>query len=83
MHDGYEQATVRAIAADAGVDVAMVYYFFDSKDGLINAAALTGPPAPAASAGHAPRTRGPSRSGLDWCVDSLKAGMQEWFLSHL
>lgn len=26
--NGYEQATVRGIAADAGVDVAMVYYFF-------------------------------------------------------
>jgi AcrR family transcriptional regulator len=46
MRDGYERATVRAIAADAGVDVAMVYYFFDSKDGLINAAALTGPQHP-------------------------------------
>ena len=46
VRDGYERATVRAIAADAGVDVAMVYYFFDSKDGLINAAALTGPQHP-------------------------------------
>ena len=46
MHDGYERATVRAIAADAGVDVAMVYYFFDNKEGLINAAALTGPEHP-------------------------------------
>jgi AcrR family transcriptional regulator len=46
VRDGYERATVRAIAADAGVDVAMVYYFFDNKDGLINAAALTGPQHP-------------------------------------
>jgi len=46
MSDGYERATVRAIAADAGVDVAMVYYFFDNKEGLINAAALTGPQHP-------------------------------------
>ena len=42
MRDGYEGATVRAIAADAGVDVAMVYYFFANKEGLIKAAALTG-----------------------------------------
>jgi len=42
MRDGYEGATVRAIAADAGVDVAMVYYFFGNKEGLIKAAALTG-----------------------------------------
>jgi AcrR family transcriptional regulator len=46
VRDGYERATVRSIAADAGVDVAMVYYFFGSKEGLINAAALTGPQHP-------------------------------------
>ncbi len=43
MRDGYERATVRAIAADAGVDVAMVYYFFDSKEGLFTASAVAGP----------------------------------------
>jgi len=46
MREGYEKATVRAIAADAGVDVAMVYYFFDSKEGLFTASALTGPEHP-------------------------------------
>ena len=46
MHDGYERATVRAIAGDAGVDVAMVYYFFGSKEGLFTASALTGPEHP-------------------------------------
>jgi AcrR family transcriptional regulator len=46
MRDGYERATVRAIAADAGVDVAMVYYFFGSKEGLFSASALTGPEHP-------------------------------------
>jgi AcrR family transcriptional regulator len=46
MRDGYERATVRAIAADAGVDVAMVYYFFGSKEGLFTASALTGPEHP-------------------------------------
>ena len=46
MHDGYEGATVRAIAADAGVDVSMVYYFFRSKEGLFTASALTGPEHP-------------------------------------
>ena len=46
MRDGYERATVRAIAAAAGVDVAMVYYFFDSKEGLFTASALTGPEHP-------------------------------------
>ncbi|OBK86594.1 TetR/AcrR family transcriptional regulator [Mycobacterium sp. 1165178.9] len=46
MRDGYERATVRAIAADAGVDVAMVYYFFGNKDGLFTASTLTGPEHP-------------------------------------
>ena len=38
MTSGYRQATVRAIAADAGVDVAMVYYFFGGKQDLFRAA---------------------------------------------
>jgi AcrR family transcriptional regulator len=46
MRHGYEGATVRAIAADAGVDVAMVYYFFGNKEGLFTASALTGPEHP-------------------------------------
>jgi AcrR family transcriptional regulator len=43
---GYDQATVRRIAADAGVDVAMVYYFFGNKEGLFNAAVLNVPEHP-------------------------------------
>jgi AcrR family transcriptional regulator len=46
MRDGYDRATVRSIAVDAGVDVAMVYYFFGSKEGLFTASALTGPEHP-------------------------------------
>lgn len=46
MRDGYERATVRGIAADAGVDVAMVYYFFGNKEGLFTASTLTGPEHP-------------------------------------
>lgn len=42
MRDGYERATVRTIAADAGVDVAMVYYFFGNKEGLFTVSTLTG-----------------------------------------
>ncbi|WP_082992842.1 TetR family transcriptional regulator [Mycobacterium sp. 1245111.1] len=42
----HQRATVRAIAADAGVDVAMVYYFFGNKEGLFTAAAVTGPEHP-------------------------------------
>ncbi len=46
MRDGYDRATVRGIAADAGVDVAMVYYFFGNKEGLFSASVLTGPQHP-------------------------------------
>src|ERR1700751_130270 len=46
MRHGYEGATVRAIAADAGVDVAMGYYFLDNKEGLFTASALTAPEHP-------------------------------------
>lgn len=46
MRDGYEQATVRRVAADAGVDVAMVYYHFGNKEGLFNAAVLDTPQHP-------------------------------------
>jgi AcrR family transcriptional regulator len=44
--DGYERTTVRRIAADAGVDVSMVYYFFGNKEGLFSASVLTGPEHP-------------------------------------
>src|SRR5262249_21325088 len=46
MRDGYERATVRKIAANAGVDVAMVYYFFGNKEGLFSASVLAGPEHP-------------------------------------
>jgi AcrR family transcriptional regulator len=37
--DGYERATIRAIAADAGIDPAMVMRYFGSKERLFAAAA--------------------------------------------
>ena len=43
---GYEQATVRGIAGEAGVDVAMVYYFFGNKEGLFSAAVIDIPEHP-------------------------------------
>lgn len=36
--DGYERATIRAIATDAGVDPSMVMRYYGSKDGLFAAA---------------------------------------------
>src|ERR1700754_4880058 len=46
LADGYRAVTMRAIAADAGVDVALVSYYFKSKQGVFAAAmALTANPA--------------------------------------
>jgi AcrR family transcriptional regulator len=36
--DGYERATIRVIAADAGIDPSMVMRYYGSKDGLFQAA---------------------------------------------
>src|SRR5437764_15403785 len=38
--DGYERATIRAIAADARIDPSMVIRYFGSKDALFAAAAV-------------------------------------------
>lgn len=38
-NDGYERATIRAIAADAGIDAALVMRYFGNKEGLFSAAA--------------------------------------------
>ena len=44
--DGYDRVTLRAVANDAGVDVALLSYYFGSKKGLFGAAmALTANPA--------------------------------------
>jgi AcrR family transcriptional regulator len=40
LADGYQAVTMRSIAAEAGVDAALISYFFGSKQGLF-AAALT------------------------------------------
>jgi AcrR family transcriptional regulator len=38
LSDGYQAVTMRSIAADAGVDVALVSYYFGSKQALFGAA---------------------------------------------
>jgi AcrR family transcriptional regulator len=37
--DGFERTTIRAIAADAGIDASMVMRYYESKEGLFAAAA--------------------------------------------
>jgi len=38
---GYEQTTIRAVAAQAGVDASMIMRYFQSKEGLFTAAVTT------------------------------------------
>ena len=38
LADGYQAVTLRKVAADAGVDVALISYYFGSKVGLFGAA---------------------------------------------
>jgi AcrR family transcriptional regulator len=38
LSDGYQATTMRAVAADAGVDVALVSYYFGAKQGLFGSA---------------------------------------------
>jgi AcrR family transcriptional regulator len=43
--DGFKSTTIRAIAADSGVDVALVMQYFGSKDGLFGAVMSISPDA--------------------------------------
>jgi AcrR family transcriptional regulator len=38
LADGYQATTMRSVASDAGVDVALVSYYFGSKQGIFGAA---------------------------------------------
>ncbi|PYC87628.1 TetR/AcrR family transcriptional regulator [Streptomyces tateyamensis] len=50
LADGYQRVTLRSVAAEAGVDLALISYFFGSKKGLFGAAlALAVNPAEAAA----------------------------------
>jgi AcrR family transcriptional regulator len=42
LEDGYDGMTLRAVASDAGVDVALISYYFGSKKGLFAAALALG-----------------------------------------
>ncbi|WP_426595618.1 TetR family transcriptional regulator [Cellulomonas sp. McL0617] len=42
---GFERTTVRAVAGDAGVDVALIYHYFESKAGLLDAVLAVPPTA--------------------------------------
>jgi AcrR family transcriptional regulator len=42
LEQGYDGVTLRAVASDAGVDVALISYYFGSKKGLFGAAMALG-----------------------------------------
>ena len=42
LEHGYDGVTLRAVATDAGVDVALISYYFGSKKGLFGAAMALG-----------------------------------------
>jgi AcrR family transcriptional regulator len=42
LEDGYDRVTLRAVASEAGVDVALISYYFGSKKGLFGAAMALG-----------------------------------------
>jgi AcrR family transcriptional regulator len=71
---GFERTTMRAVAARAGVDPALIYHYFGDKDGLLFAALQ--PPADAATvfaglaAAGADRTR-TDRTGADRTGEEL------------
>lgn len=67
LQGGYQAVTLRSVAAGAGVDVALVSYYFGSKKGLFGAAlALAGTPAEAlAHAGEGDPATFPQRALCD------------------
>jgi AcrR family transcriptional regulator len=69
---GFERTTMRAVAAKAGVDVALIYHHFASKDDLLTAA-LTVPPG--AESGLRPIPAGTTNPGA--AVASRILGMWE------
>jgi AcrR family transcriptional regulator len=71
---GFERTTMRAVAARAGVDPALIYHYFDSKEGLLGAV-LTLP------AGAAPLLAGftgnPEHAGVELVRRALRVWADE------
>ncbi|ONH59907.1 TetR family transcriptional regulator [Frankia sp. CcI49] len=63
LDQGYRSVSLRSIAAEAGVDVALISYFFDSKKGLFGAALglVANPPELLSSALRGDRATMPER----------------------
>jgi len=66
---GFERTTMRAVAARAGVDPALIYHYFGDKDGLLFAALQ--PPAGAATVFAGLAAAGTARTGADRTGEEL------------
>jgi AcrR family transcriptional regulator len=80
---GYDGATIRGIAADAGVDPALVHHFFGSKERLF-AAAMRLPVVPgeligAALAGHP----GPAGAGQSLGEHLVRVALTAWDVNEI
>lgn len=78
---GYAGTPVRAIAQQAGVDVAMVYYFFGGKEGLFRAAATGEHPLAELPALLAEGTADIGRRLVRSCLQRWDGGDMEPFLA--
>ena len=68
LSDGYRETTVRGVAAEAGVDAALVSYYFGSKSGLF-AASVTASANPAGTIARA------VEGGLDGLPERVLGGV--------
>jgi AcrR family transcriptional regulator len=95
---GYDGATIRGIAADAGVDPALVHHFFGSKERLFAAAmrlpvvpgemigaALAGHPGPAGDrpAGAGGADTGPAGAGQSLGEHLVRVALTAWDVNEI
>jgi AcrR family transcriptional regulator len=74
---GYDGATIRGIAADAGVDPALVHHFFGTKERLF-AAAMRLPVVPGELIGAVLAGGGPARAGESLGERLVRAMLGAW-----
>ena len=79
---GYDGATIRGIAADAGVDPALVHHFFGTKERLF-AAAMRLPVVPGELIGTRAGRRGRAIPGAAWASTSCQVALSAWEVAEI
>jgi AcrR family transcriptional regulator len=79
---GYDGATIRGIAADAGVDPALVHHFFGTKERLFTAA-MRLPVVPGELIGAALAGAGPARAGESLGERLVRAMLGAWDMHEI